>query len=539
MKPMPLPTRYAKSGEVSIAYQVLGEGPLDLVFVMGWVTHLDLMWEEPRFARFLQRLARFSRLILFDKRGTGLSDRVPLHALPTLEQRMDDVRAVMDAVGSERAALLGVSEGGPLCALFAATYPQRTEALVMFGSYPRRLRAPGYPWGETEEERDRFIEQCLHDWGTDTRLTLRAPSLADDEAFRNWWATYLRMSASPGAAVALIRMNMEIDVRHVLPAIRVPTLIMHRTGDPSLPVAGSQYMAERIPGARYVEFPGDDHLPFVGDQEAILAEVEQFLTGTRPAPNPDRVLATMLVTEIMGGSEAAARLGDHGWGEAQWAFREMVRTGVVRYRGRQSGSARNSSLAAFDGPGRAVRCAEEIVVGARRLGLQARAGVHTGEVAIVGEEIAGVAVELAARVAAQAEAGQVLVSNTVKDLVVGSGLDFQPLGDRVFSGLPGEWRLFRLASGMSSLRSAAPIREANTETRVTRPASALSPREREVARLLALGLTNRRIADELAISRGTVERHVANILAKLGFESRVQVAAWAVERGLLNAAPNG
>jgi pimeloyl-ACP methyl ester carboxylesterase/DNA-binding CsgD family transcriptional regulator len=535
---MPLPTRYAKSGDVSIAYQVLGDSPLDLVFVMGWVSHLDWFWEEPRFARFLRRLAAFSRLILFDKRGTGLSDRVALNALPTLEQRMDDVRAVMDAVGSERAALFGVSEGGPLCALFAATYPQRTEALVVFGTYPRRLRAPDYPWGEEPEVRHRFIEQNLQEWGTDTRLAIRAPSLAQDESFRAWWATYLRMSASPGAAMALSRMNMEIDIRHVLPAIRVPTLIMHRTGDLTLPVAGSRYMAERIPGARYVELPGDDHLPFVGDQEAILAEVEQFLTGVRPAPDPDRVLATMLATEVVGAAEAAARLGDRGWGEAQRAFRERVQTEVARHRGRQSAASGDGYLAAFDGPGRAVRCAEAIVTGARRLGLRARAGVHTGEVAVVGDEIAGVAVELAARVAAQAEAGQVLVSNTVKDLVVGSGFDFQQVGDRVFAGLPGEWRLFRLANGAPLPRSAARIPVTNTEARVTRPASVLSPREREVARLLALGLSNRQVADELTISLGTVERHVANILAKLGYGSRSQVAAWAVEQGLLNTMPN-
>jgi pimeloyl-ACP methyl ester carboxylesterase/DNA-binding CsgD family transcriptional regulator len=535
---MPLPTRYAKSDDVSIAYQVLGDGPLDLVFVMGWVTHLDLMWEEFRFARFLQRLAGFSRLILFDKRGTGLSDRVPLHALPTLEQRMDDVRAVMDAVGSERAALLGVSEGGPLCALFAATYPQRTAALVTVGGYPRRLRAPDYPWGETPEERDRFLEQCQREWGTDTRLAVRAPSLAHDEAFRTWWATYLRMSASPGAATALTRMNMEIDIRHVLPAIRVPTLIIHRTGDRLLPAAGSRYMAERIPGARYVELPGDDHLPFVGDQEAILAEVEQFLTGVRPAPEPDRVLATALLIEVVGGAEAAVRLGDRGWGEAQRAFREVVRAEVARYRGRQSASSWGGCLVAFDGPARAVRCAAEIVTRAPRLGLRARAGVHTGEVATLGDEIVRVAVELAARVAAQAGPGQVLVSHTVKDLVVGSGLDFLSLGDQVFPGLPGEWRLFQLAHEASAPPAAVSIRQVSVEASVTRPASVLSPREREVARLLALGLSNRRVADELAISPGTVERHVANIFAKLGYGSRAQVAVWAVEQGLLNAPPH-
>jgi pimeloyl-ACP methyl ester carboxylesterase len=262
---MPRPTRYAKSGDVSIAYQVVGDGPLDLVFVMGWVSHLDWFWEEPRFARFLRRLAGFSRLILFDKRGTGLSDRAV--GLPPLEQRMDDVRAVLDAVGSERTALFGISEGGPLCALFAATYPERTSALVMFGAYPRRLWAPDYPWGEPTEERERSIDQFQREWGTDVRLALRAPSLAHDERFRDWWSTYLRMSASPGAATALTRMNMEIDIRHILRAIRVPTLIIHRSDDGLVPAAGSRYMAERIPGARYVELPGED-------QDAVLDEAD-------------------------------------------------------------------------------------------------------------------------------------------------------------------------------------------------------------------------------------------------------------------------
>src|SRR5215204_4309721 len=296
-------TMYARSGDVNIAYQVIGDAPLDLVFVMGWVSHMEYFWREPTFARFLLRLASFSRLILFDKRGTGLSDRVPINQLPTLEQRMDDVRAVMDAAGSERAALIGVSEGGPMCALFAATYPERTSALIMVGTYPRRLWAPDYPWGETSEERQHFIEQCRRDWGTDVRLAMRAPSLAHDERFRDWWTTYLRMSASPGAATALVQMNMEIDIRHILPAIRVPTLIIHRMGDRS------------IPGARYVELPGDDHLPFVGDQDAILDEIEHFLTGVRPAPEADRVLATVLAVEFADAALSATRLGDRRWAE--------------------------------------------------------------------------------------------------------------------------------------------------------------------------------------------------------------------------------
>ena len=272
---------YARSGDVNIAYQVIGDAPLDLVFVMGWVSHLEYFWREPSFARFLLRLASFSRLILFDKRGTGLSDRVPINQLPTLEQRMDDVRAVMDAVGSERAALCGVSEGGPMCSLFAATYPEKTLALVMIGTYAKRIRDAEYPWGPTAEQREQFFEVMRKQWGGPVGIDERAPSVASDPQFRDWWATYLRMGASPGAAVALTQMNAEIDVRNVLPSIRVPSLVIHRTEDQCLKVEEGRFVADRIPGAKFVELPGDDHLPFVGDQDAILDEVEEFLTGVR------------------------------------------------------------------------------------------------------------------------------------------------------------------------------------------------------------------------------------------------------------------
>ncbi len=465
---MPIPTRYARSGDVSIAYQAVGNGLLGLVFVMGWVSHLDWFWEEPRFARFLRRLARFSRLILFDKRGTGLSDRAV--GLPPLEQRMDDVRAVLDAVGSERTALFGISEGGPFCALLAATYPDRTSALVLFGAYSRRLWAPDYVWGEVPEERERFIDQCQREWGTDVRLGRRAPSLAHDECFRDWWATYLRMSASPGAATALTRMNMEIDIRHILLAIRVPTLIIHRTEDRLVPAAGSRYLAERILGARLVEFPGDDHLPFVGDQDAVLDEVEHFLTGVRPAPEADRVLATVMAT-------SAARLGDRRWHALRTEYDALMREAVDRFRGRVAIGAIAGGLATFDGPARAVRCAEEIVHGAQGLGLPTRAGLHTGEVIVAGEGVIGVALHLAMQVAAQAAAGEVAVSHTVKDLVVGSGLDFQPLGDRIFPGLPGKWRLFRLASEASLPPPATHIQARADQAETARPPSDLSPRE--------------------------------------------------------------
>src|ERR1044072_1055257 len=301
--PKPIPeTMYARSGDVNIAYQVVGDAPLDLVFVMGWVSHLEYCWREPSFARFLLRLASFSRLILFDKRGTGLSDRVPLNELPTLEQRMDDVRAVMNAVGSERAALCGVSEGGPMCSLFAATYPEKTLALVMIGTYAKRIWAADYPWAPTAEARAEFYEEMQRDWGGPVGLEQRAPAVAEDRQFREWWPTSRRRGASPGAALALTKMNADIDVRHVLPSIRVPTLVIHRAGDECLKVEEGRYVAEKIPGAKYVELPGVDHLPFVGDQDAILDEIEEFLTGVRHAPEHDRVLATVLFTHIDDGA---------------------------------------------------------------------------------------------------------------------------------------------------------------------------------------------------------------------------------------------
>ncbi|MBC7929845.1 MAG: alpha/beta fold hydrolase, partial [Rubrivivax sp.] len=328
-------TKYAQSGDVNIAYQTLGNAPLDLVFVMGWVSHLEYFWKEPRFARFLRRLASFSRLILFDKRGTGLSDRVPLNQLPTLEQRMDDVRAVLDAVGSERAALCGVSEGGPMSALFAATYPDKTSALVMIGTYAKRVRDDDYPWAPTVEEREKFFEEMREHWGGPVGVEERAPSAANDPRFRDWWAEYLRMGASPGAALALTKMNAEIDVRQVLPTVRVPTLVIHREGDLCLKVEEGRYVAAAIPGARYVELPGEDHLPFVGDQDAILDEVEEFLTGVRHTPEPDRVLATVLFVSIADSPARAAELGEARWQDLLARLRAHVRKEVEWFRGRE------------------------------------------------------------------------------------------------------------------------------------------------------------------------------------------------------------
>jgi pimeloyl-ACP methyl ester carboxylesterase len=414
------PTRYARSRDVNIAYQVLGEGRIDLVFVMGWVSHLEYFWTEPSFARFLRRLASFCRLILFDKRGTGLSDRVPPDALPTLEQRMDDVRAVLDAAGSQRAAVCGVSEGGAMSALFAATYPERTSALVMIGSYARRLRDATYPWGPTDAQREEFLAEISEQWGGPVGLEERAPSMASDPAFRRWWASYLRNAASPSAAVALTRMNSEADIRTVLPAIRVPTLVVHRSDDRCLLVDEGRYLAGRIPGARFVEVPGADHLPFVGDQDAILDEVEEFVTGVRHTPRSEPVLATVLSAsfhlpeeECSSQSRLWPRLHDHIDREIEW------------FRGRACSQRTHYLLASFDGPARAIRCATAIAHHASRMGVHIRAGLHIGECEIGAGRISGAAVDLARQIEHGASPGEILASTTVRDLVCGSGILFQ------------------------------------------------------------------------------------------------------------------
>ena len=442
----PPETMYARSGDVNIAYQVIGDAPLDLVFVMGWVSHLEYFWREPSFARFLLRLASFSRLILFDKRGTGLSDHVPINQLPTLEQRMDDVRAVMDAVGSERAALCGVSEGGPMCSLFAATYPEKTVALVMIGTYAKRIRDAEYPWGPTPEQREQFFETMRKQWGGPVGIDERAPSVANDPQFRDWWATYLRMGASPGAAVALTQMNSEIDVRNVLPSIRVPSLVIHRTDDQCLKVEEGRFVAQRIPGAKFVEFPGNDHLPFVGDQDAILDEVEEFLTGVRHRIEPDTVLATVLVARLVGIKERVQSLGPERWSEWWRRLHAHITKEIEWFRGREVDILENRLLAIFDGPARAVRCATAITEYTSRLGVQTCTGLHTGECEIVDGEVAGAAAQMCVCVANEARPGEVLVSSTVKDLVAGSGISFEDRGVHMLAGC-GESRLFAVQRG--------------------------------------------------------------------------------------------
>ena len=433
-------TRYAESGGVSIAYQVLGEGPRDLVFVPGWVSNIEVYWEEPTMARFLTRLGSFSRLILFDKRGTGLSDRVT--DMPSLEVRMDDVRAVMDAVGSEHAALFGTSEGGPMCALFSATYPLRASALIMHAGFPRRTRAPDYPFGPTEQEYRAWIDKMQREWGGPFGLAARAPSMAGDKRFSQWWARLLRMSASPAAATALVTMNGEIDIRHILSAIRVPTLLLHSVRDAAIDIGASRYMAKRIPGARLIELPGKDHLVWLDDADAILGEIEEFLTGVRQAVEPDRVLATVLFTDIVGATEKAAALGDRRWRDLLDGHNGVVRRELARFRGREIKTAGDGFFAAFDGPARAVRCACAVSQGVQSLGLEVRAGLHTGECEMMGDDMGGIAVHIGARIAGLAAPGEVLVSSTVKDLVAGSGLSFRDHGVALLKGVPGEWRLF-------------------------------------------------------------------------------------------------
>jgi class 3 adenylate cyclase len=435
-------TRYVRSGDANIAYQVVGDGPFDLIWVPGWISNVEVSWEIPEYARFLSRLASFSRLILFDKRGTGLSDGVPLDHLPDLEQRMDDVRAVLQAAGSETAAVFGASEGGNLSLLFAATYPERVRALVLAAIYAKRTRSPDYPWAPTAEERARHSLELEQNWSGDMDLATLAPSALRDPALRRRVSTFFRRSASPGAAAALIRMNSEIDTRSVLPTIAVPTLLLHRTGDRDVSVEEERWIAGRIPGSTFVELPGDDHLPWLGDTDELLDEVEAFLTGERRRPDPRRWLATVLFTDIVDSTAQAAALGDRQWADLLEQHHALVRRELDRFGGTEVDTAGDGFVATFDGPARAVRCAAAIVDAVRELGLEVRAGVHTGEVEGADGAVRGIAVHIGARVAHEAGPGEVLVSSTVKDLVVGSGLRFRERGRTTLKGVPGEWQLY-------------------------------------------------------------------------------------------------
>ena len=437
-------TRYVRSSGAYIAYRIMGSGPVDLVLLQGGFSHVELQLEEPSFARFLGRLASFSRLIVLDVRGTGLSDRT-MH-LPTLEEQVDDVLAVLDAVGCERAGLFGVGQGGVLACLFAAAHPGRATALVLFGTCARLIQAEGYPWGRAPEEFARLLQSTEQGWGQGVALPVLAPSMAGDEPFQRWFAKLERLGASPGNMLALLHLHRDVDIRHVLPAIRVPALVMHRVGDAYREVGHARYLAAHIPGAKLVELPGRDHLPYVGDQNSVLDEVEEFLTGVRRGPEPDRVLATILFTDIVGSTERAAQAGDDRWRDLLDRHNVLIRRELDHFRGREVDTAGDGFLATFDGPARAVRCAREIADTVPGLGLELRSGLHTGEVELAGEHVRGVAVHIGARVAAMAGPREVLVSSTVKDLVAGSGIAFEDRGEHSLKGIPGTWRIYLAAS---------------------------------------------------------------------------------------------
>jgi pimeloyl-ACP methyl ester carboxylesterase/DNA-binding NarL/FixJ family response regulator len=502
-------TRYAKSGDVRIAYQVIGNGSIDLVFVPGFLSNLDVHWEDPGYSHLLQRLGSFTRLIQFDKRGTGLSDRVDTRNLPSLETRMDDVRAVMDASGSRRAALLGASEGAPMAILFAATYPERTRALVLYGGY-----AHFHTWVMGPEALEGFVNSAERTWGSGASLKSFAPGRVEDAHFKAWWSRFERLSVSPSAAIALARMNAQIDVRHALASIRVPTLVIHRTDDPRVKIAGGRYLAHKIAGAQFVEIPGRDHPIWTGDIDAVVDRIEEFLTGERPVPNHDRVLATLVVVRLTGAARPAGLGADRLWTARVDRFREGAAGLVARYAGHAIGTGADIT-ARFDGTVRAVRCAMALRDTAQELELRIAAAVHTGEIEARDDIAAGITFNVTESIAAQAAAGEVLVSGIVKDLVPGSGLHFVERSGKAIDGI--DAKLF------------AVMTEEHLEPRHrvagTPHLDVLSAREREVLRHVADGLSNGAIAKALRLSEHTVKRHVANILLKLDLPTRAAAAA--------------
>jgi pimeloyl-ACP methyl ester carboxylesterase/DNA-binding NarL/FixJ family response regulator len=506
----PPETRYAKSGDVRIAYQVIGNGPIDLVFVPGFLSNLEVHWEDPGYSHLLQRLGTFTRLIQFDKRGTGLSDRVDNRDLPDLETRMDDVRAVMDAAGSGRAALLGASEGAPMSILFAAAYPQRTRALVLYGGYAHFYSAVMGP-----ESLAAFLDNAERTWGTGASLAAFAPGRVEDSRFKAWWARFERLSVSPSATIALARMNAQIDVRHALASIRVPTLVIHRATDARVKFAAGRQLGERIAGARFVEMPGRDHPIWTGDIDGVVDAIEEFLTGERPAPSHDHVLATLVVARLTGAARPVAFTGDRLWNERLSRLRQAAADTIARHGGRPLGAGIELG-ARFDGAVRAVRCAIALrdVAEASALGLAI--GVHTGEVAVRDDAVTGRALNIAERIATLAAAREVLASTIVKDLVSGSGLHFAEHGNQVID------------DGDSRLRVLAVVAEQHLEpvrcAARTPGLEVLSAREREVLTLVAGGLSNAAIAEQLRLSDHTVKRHVANILLKLDLPTRAAAA---------------
>ena len=439
-----LPTaRYAKSGDTNIAYVTHGEGPLDIVWVPTWISQVEYLFAEPTIKAAFDRLASFARVIVFDRRGAGLSD--PMLGAPTLEEQMDDVLAVMEAAGSERAAVVGSLEGGPLAALFAASHPDKTRALVLYATFARAVWAPDFDWTWTAEERDASSAQLVANWGKGLTAGGVAPSRVDDPEFMDWAARLERLAASPATIAKIIKLIGEFDVRHVLPSIRVPTLVAHRRDDTFINFEHALYFAEQIPDARLLELEGSDTLFSIGDTDAFLGEVEEFLTGTRHEREPDRMLATVLFTDICKSTERAAELGDARWRELLERHDGMVRRALERHRGREIKRTGDGFLATFDGPARAIRCAGSIAEGVHQLGIEVRSGLHTGECEVMNGDVGGLAVHIGARVMGAAGPNEVLVSSTVKDLVVGSGIDFVDRGSRELKGVPGEWRLFAVS----------------------------------------------------------------------------------------------
>jgi pimeloyl-ACP methyl ester carboxylesterase/DNA-binding CsgD family transcriptional regulator len=508
-------TRYAKSGDVRIAYQTVGHGPIDLVFVPGFISNLEVHWEDAGFSHLLRRLGTFTRLILLDKRGTGLSDRVDARDLPSLETRMDDVRAVMDAAGSGRAVVLGASEGAPMAILFAAIYPERTRALVLYGGY-----AHFHTWVMGRDALAEFMRKADASWGTGASLVHFAPGRVADPRFQAWWARFERLSATPTAAVALARMNAEIDVRAVLGSIRVPTLVIHRVDDSRVKLAGGRYLAEKIAGARRVEIPGRDHVVWSGDTDRVVDEIEEFLTGMRSTPVLNRVLSTVLAARLVAPERVAVRLGDRRWSERLGRLHEEAADAISRHGGQPIGRSASGFTARFDGPARAVRCALRLREAADALELDLAAGVHTGEIEINGDTVSGLVLHVAERIAAVAGAGEVIASGLVGDLVAGSGLRFSERPAARIEGIDSPLRLLSAVVEQhlqpAAARSAAPASLAG-----------LSAREREVLALIAEGLSNAAIAQRLRLSDHTVKRHVANILLKLDLPTRAAAAALA------------
>lgn len=436
-------TEYTRSGDVSIAYQVLGDGPIDLVMAPGWIFHLELVWEQPEFERMMRKLTPHFRVILFDKRGTGLSDRSI--GASSIEDRMDDIRAVMDAAGSEQAAIMGWSEGGTFAAMFAATYPARTRALILYASGARFRWAPDFPIAWPPELEQAFESYLETSWGKGLGATIVVPSRGQDEEFVRWFGRYERMSISPSEGRVLWQANRDIDVRHILPSVQVPTLVLHQRDDVFLPVALSKDLAERIPGARYVELTGRDHLFWYGDPDEVVGEILEFVTGSRPAPDIDRVLATVMFVDIVGSTERASDLGDRRWHELLERYYALTGSEIERFRGRQVKTLGDGVLATFDGPARAVRCAQSLAARTRELGVEVRSGIHTGEIELIGNDVGGIAVHIGSRVAGEATAGEVMVSSTVKDLVAGSGITFTDRGTHALKGVPDDWRLWAVA----------------------------------------------------------------------------------------------